>query len=308
MKSKKQFLRKANLHARNDLLYHYDEKYFNLWLNAWKWNGINREQREFIMRKFWECGAVASFPIIKPSKTFMRGLAPQEEDNGLLGFSTFAPVGYNMFNFPTAVTLINERAVPYIPKGIKTCNKDVVLGYAQHSRQPLRNIIHNQIERIVDVEMTIRTNLIAHKMPFVIKVGNQSLDKSQFLMDNILDDNPAFFVDVKDLSAIDSIVTGTPYIIDKLQNYKMALENELLTFLGIDNLSIEKKERLITDEANSNNDLINDFSDAIGSNLKEFCDLTNKTFGFNISVEPTSSPIQAQKEEMGDKEDDTEEL
>ena len=63
-----------------------------------------------------------------------------------------------------------------------------------------------------------------------------------------------------------------------------------MTFLGINNVSIEKKERLITDEANSNNQLINDCSECFLDTLREFCENVSNILGFPLSVEATSSP------------------
>ena len=54
-----------------------------------------------------------------------------------------------------------------------------------------------------------------------------------------------------------SLNTGAPYIADKVTEYKKEIWNEALEYLGINTMSIEKKERLITDEASSNNELIN---------------------------------------------------
>ena len=54
--------------------------------------------------------------------------------------------------------------------------------------------------------------------------------------------------------------------------------------LGINTLAVEKKERLITDEANANNEAI-DFN--IGAMLKarqDACEEINKMFGLNVSV------------------------
>ena len=48
------------------------------------------------------------------------------------------------------------------------------------------------------------------------------------------------------------IPTLAPYLVDKLQIQKQEMERELLTFLGINN-TLEKKERLLQDETNSNN-------------------------------------------------------
>jgi hypothetical protein len=54
-----------------------------------------------------------------------------------------------------------------------------------------------------------------------------------------------------------SINTNAPYIADKVTEYKKEIWNEALQYLGINTLSLEKKERMITDEASSNNELIN---------------------------------------------------
>ena len=63
--------------------------------------------------------------------------------------------------------------------------------------------------------------------------------------------------DSLDINSIKSVNTNAPFIADKIMEYKKEIWNELLSFLGINNLATEKKERLITDEASSNNELIN---------------------------------------------------
>ena len=52
---------KSNTITRSEFQHLYDEKYFNLWLDSYDWKGITREQREYLMRKFWELGEVACF-------------------------------------------------------------------------------------------------------------------------------------------------------------------------------------------------------------------------------------------------------
>lgn len=58
-------------------------------------------------------------------------------------------------------------------------------------------------------------------------------------------------------NVIRSINTEAPFVADKIIEYKKEIWNEALTFLGVNNIMVDKKERLITDEANSNNELIN---------------------------------------------------
>ena len=64
---------------------------------------------------------------------------------------------------------------------------------------------------------------------------------------------------------------------------KKKIENELLTLFGLNNV-INKKERLIVDEANANNDYINRNVDLLYKNRKQACDEINNKFGLNINV------------------------
>ena len=61
--------------------------------------------------------------------------------------------------------------------------------------------------------------------------------------------------------------------------YKKEIWNEALQFLGINSLQTEKKERLITDEASSNNELINLNLQSMLIPRQEACKQFNKLFG-----------------------------
>lgn len=54
------------------------------------------------------------------------------------------------------------------------------------------------------------------------------------------------------IDGLDSIDTTSPYVAGDLQILKRQIWNEALTYLGIENSNTEKKERLVTDEINSN--------------------------------------------------------
>jgi hypothetical protein len=275
----------------------YEEKYFNLWLSSYEWTGISRDQREYIMRKLWQTGSVAAFSIIKPSTKFL-GVDAKSFSEGLIGFSTFAPIGFNMYNYPTMVTLINERGVPYIPARPQKNNVDVVLGFAQHSRQPVKEMIEPMIHRLVAIQLTIRTNLFAANHPVAIEVTPDSEAHAEDLNDSLENYDPIFFINVKELDSLKACMSGAPYIIDKLTSLIVSTENDILTFLGIDNMgSQEKQERLLTDEANSNNQLINAQRQTVKSCLDEFCSEIRDVLGFNVSVRPTNEIVQSIKEE-----------
>ena len=76
---------------------------------------------------------------------------------------------------------------------------------------------------------------------------------------------------------------SVPYVADKLLEDKKKIENELLTLFGLNNVA-DKKERLIVDEANANNDYINRNVDLLYKNRKIACDKINEKFNLNINV------------------------
>ena len=102
------------------------------------------------------------------------------------------------------------------------------------------------------------------------------------LINQIDENKPAIFGDEELASTLKEglkvLPTNPPYIADKLNQYKTEIWNEALTFLGINNLS-EKKERLISDETNSNNELINLNLQSYLIPRKKACEQFNQLFG-----------------------------
>ena len=77
------------------------------------------------------------------------------------------------------------------------------------------------------------------------------------------------------------------------------MERELLTFLGINN-TLEKKERLLQDETNSNNQFIKMSSD-IGFKQRQLaCQQINEMFGLNVRVVETQDVFQSEVMDDGE--------
>lgn len=83
------------------------------------------------------------------------------------------------------------------------------------------------------------------------------------------------------------------YICDKLLIELRKLENEFCTDLGIPNSNTDKKERLITDEVNSNNTETMLRADLWLERLKDCCKAVNKMFDLNISVDWRVKPDES---------------
>ena len=72
--------------------------------------------------------------------------------------------------------------------------------------------------------------------------------------------------------------TDAPFVAKDLMEYKMQIWNEFLTFLGVNNLA-EKRERLISNEVDSNNELVNLNLQSYLAPRKQACKEFNAKFG-----------------------------
>ena len=135
--------------------------------------------------------------------------------------------------------------------------------------------------RLYEAERTADVNIKAQKTPVLIVVD----EKQRLTMENLYSqfegNKPAIFGDSKHLNpeSLRVLNTEAPFVADKLIDYKKEIWNEALTFLGINNIMVDKKERLITDEANSNNELINLNLQAMLAPRLEACKQFNEKFG-----------------------------
>ncbi len=99
------------------------------------------------------------------------------------------------------------------------------------------------LDRIIDV------NANAQKTPILVQ-GNEKQRLSLVNLYKEYDGNaPVIFGDSSlNTEGLKSISTGAPYVADRIYELKTQIWNEALTYLGISNINIQKKERLITDE------------------------------------------------------------
>lgn len=273
-------------------------KYFNIYMNNYNFTGdLDYQQKEYILLQYWSVGAIACFKLANSEGS---RLHPQ----GLGVFCPFAPGYWNIYNWPTKVSLINTRGVKFIPAGLKEVDKEVVIGYALRNRKPVSLFVESYIERIVDVLMVIRTNLKAHKMPWLIVANPEDREKLKNLFESLIDnDDPQAYIDSDSADKIKALVSGAPYIIDKLYQYVETLFGELEEFLGFNNIGVgEKKEHLITAEVSANNGIIEANKNCLIDPMKEFFERCNATFGFNYGVEYKEYEIPVDEESQEEEE------
>lgn len=163
-------------------------------------------------------------------------------------------------------------------------NSVIVFNNLLHTNAWLQ--VENFAKRLYEFDRVIDVNVNAQKTPVLL-----SCEESQRLTIKNLymkyEGNEPFIFGDKNLSpnSIKAISTEAPFVADKIYNLKTQYWNEILTYLGISNTNIQKKERLLTDE------VLRNLGGTLASRRsrlqarKQACKQINKMFGLNIDCD-----------------------
>ena len=141
-------------------------------------------------------------------------------------------------------------------------------------------------KRLYNLDRAIDVNANAQKTPVLILCE----ENQRLVMKNLYkqyEGNEPFIFGNKamDVNGLTVLKTDAPYVADKLYELKTQLWNEALTYLGISNINIVKKERLITDEVtrNQGGTVASRYSRL--ESRRQACEKINEMFGLNIWVD-----------------------
>lgn len=103
--------------------------------------------------------------------------------------------------------------------------------------------------RLAKLDCIIDINTNAQKTPILVKADENQRLTMEMLYENYDGDHPYIFGD-KAINAnqLQVLQTSAPYVADKLTELKNMIWNDVLTYLGISNVTFEKKERMLQDE------------------------------------------------------------
>lgn len=163
---------------------------------------------------------------------------------------------------------------------------DSVMIYNNYLRTPSKLDVEMFSRRLYNIDRTIDINVNGQKTPILIECDETQRLTLQNLYMQYDGNKPVIYGDTAlQNNPLKSIQTGVPYVADKLTMLKTQYWNEALTYLGISNLNIQKKERLVSDEVARN------MGGVIASRYsrlnarKDACKEINKMFDLDIDVE-----------------------
>jgi len=185
---------------------------------------------------------------------------------------------WDLYNIPT-----DRRAYATNGYNKPLTNEDSVIIFNNYLHTNSMLKVANFARRLWELDRIIDVNAKAQKTPILIQCD----EKQRLTMRNLYqkyDGNEPYIFGDKNLNpnAIKAIRTDAPYVADKIYQLKTQIWNEALTYLGISNTNVTKKERMISDE------VIRNMGGTIASRYsrlesrRQACEKINDMFGLNI--------------------------
>ena len=264
--------------------------------NLFIWSNLPDEiPKDYLERSLIQHGRVMFFP----------------DDN--LGYMALvcSTQGYNIYGKPVlaiATTPNTEGQETYHQRTILheyteliDPNQSCVLIDNMYDGESLQSILDHYAQRLALIQQAFDTNALWQNMPPLYSVPDSSTKLSiEKLFSDIMSGQPWVVVDDQ-LKAIGTqSVVGTliemPFLLDKLHDAMNEVYGTFKSTVGIDTAGADKKERLIVDEVNANNQATQTCLSVMLSQREKACDLINRVYNLNISV----SVNQKEQEEPND--------
>ena len=205
----------------------------------------------------------------------------KDEELGYLCLQCAVNGGFNVYRIPT-----NRRAYAVNGYQKNLTENDSVIIYNNFLRTNSMLDVRNFAERLYNIDRAIDVNINAQKTPILIKCDEQQRLTMLNTYQQYDGNQPVIFGDkALNTNAFRVLNTGAPLVADKLYTLKTQLWNECLTYLGISNINVQKKERLITDEVTRNQGGTIASRYARLEARRQACDQINRMFGLNVSCD-----------------------
>ena len=266
-------------------------------LNVWDYTDYEDMLTEIALSRFeWDGLPDTCDERYLERALFFNGRAVYIRDEvvGDLTLKVTAGGKLNVYGIPTQRTAYGDNGYSVM---VNPTNS--VLIFNNYKQKPTFPVITNYAMRLYELDRTIDVNVNAQKTPVLILCDENERLSMENLYNQFTGNRPVIF-GKKGLSLdnFEVLKTDAPYVSDKIYDLKTQLFNECMTLLGIANVSIEKRERLVTDEVNRSMGGTYANRMAYMTMREKAADSINKMFGTNITVKFREDTVQ--EESMDD--------
>lgn len=219
-----------------------------------------------------------------------------------------APVGRpNVLMNPTAFTIV---APGDTFQGMRISAKRCVPIWANYYRTPDWDIISIYAYKLGQIDRTIEINVNNARRTKVLVYDENTRLTAENINSQIDAGEPTIRVNTNvgqslmDGTMISALDLGVdPLNLEKLSIMRARLWNEAMGMLGINNANQDKKERLVSDEVDANDDQVDTMRRVTLNARQSAADQINQMFGLNVSVDyhttlNAEQPASALDEEM----------
>ena len=193
--------------------------------------------------------------------------------------------GVNCYNDPTTVTPV---AVNYVYSGNKPlmCGEDCYIIRNNDLRLPEFAVVRYYAYKLTNLDRAIDVNIEAQKTPIVVKCSDKQRLSLKQAINQRKDNEPVIWTDSdEDIKAmIETLDLKPPMVFKDLQVQKHMIINEFFTDIGVNNANMDKRERMVANEVEANNEQVKACEDVLLRSREEACKRINEIFGLNISV------------------------
>lgn len=193
--------------------------------------------------------------------------------------------GYiNIYGLPTELNCytyrFNQRRSLYMTDTGEEKGSECILVMNNYERVPTSATVNLFAVRLAEAQRTADVNMKAQRTPILLTTDQKQLFTLKKMYEEYDGNTPAIFADKNVITpdALKAIKTDAPFIGREIMDYKREIWNEFLTFMGISNLS-EKRERMVSNEIDSNNELVNLNLQALLIPRKDACRQFNEKYG-----------------------------
>ena len=147
-------------------------------------------------------------------------------------------------------------------------------------------IIRHYAYKLCNIDRAIDTNVEAVKTPIIVRCSEKQKLSLKNAINQRKDNEPVIWSsDLADINEmVDTLTTNAPIVFPQLQTQKHMILNEVFTDLGINNANMDKRERMVANEVEANNEQVKACEDVMLKARQQACKEINRIFGTNISV------------------------
>lgn len=201
--------------------------------------------------------------------------------NELLSLNCTNESMFDIYGYPVKFRAYSE----YNNFQMKLTSENAVVIYNNLTKTNSLTDINMFAERLANIDRIIEINANAQKTPILL----QCEEKQRLTLLNVYKEfdgnSPVIFADKNlDLNNITALSTNANYICDKLSDLKQNIWNEFLTYMGIANTQIMKRERVNTEEATNSQGGVLSCRYSRLEARQIACNKLNKLFGLNVKV------------------------